>query len=72
LGRNPSRASYESKGKRRLVSESEWKWKLGQHEGLLSHGPAFRPTAVGQPLKGSRIKRGLKITNNFSYSRTTP
>jgi len=28
--------------------------ELGQHERLLSYGPAFRPITVGQPLKGSR------------------
>jgi len=25
--------------------------ELGQREGFLYHGPAFRPTAAGQPLK---------------------
>jgi len=32
--------------------------KLGQHEGLLSYGPAFRPTVVGQPLKEKQNKKG--------------
>jgi len=36
--------------------------ELGQHERLLSYGPTFRPITVGQPLKGSRKKRGLTGT----------
>jgi len=59
LGRNSSRASCESKGDDGWFLKVNGSVKLGQHEGLLSYGPAFRPTAVGQPLKGSRIKRGL-------------
>ena len=45
---------------------------LGQHEWLLFYGPAFRPITVGQPLKGSRNRKGpsscsLKLPVLFKF-----
>jgi len=45
---NPSRASCESKVTAGFLKVNE-NVELGQHGGFLSHGPAFRPTVVGQP-----------------------
>ena len=55
-------------GKQRLIFlKMNENVKLGQHEGFLYHGPAFRSTAAGQPLK---IKVAEIIEPYIHYSYT--